>query len=246
MIDIHMHVVPGVDDGCGDLEESLKMVRKAAKQGIDTIIATPHSFAFDDLGNEVRRRFDSLREELQENSIPVRILLGCEVYCSRADMDENMSCLAAGIYPTMNSTRYVLTEFSPRTKEKDAFYCIERLLEEGYIPLIAHAERYHFINLHTAKAIRELGGVIQINIYSVFKEREDEIRERANLMLRSQLVDFTGSDAHRLDHRPPSVKEGIKYLYQTYDTDYVNRILYENAQRLLIPQRLDEESEYEW
>ena len=76
MIDIHMHVVPGVDDGCCDLEESLKMVRKAVNQGIDIIIATPHSFAFDDFGDEVRRRFDSLREELQENSIPVRISSG--------------------------------------------------------------------------------------------------------------------------------------------------------------------------
>ena len=129
----------------------------------------------------------------------------------------------------MNGTRYVLAEFSTREEEEDAVYCLRRLQEAGYFPVLAHVERCSFVNECSARSLKEMNILIQINIYSVSQEPSDRIRERANMLLRNRLVDFTGSDAHRMDHRRPSVADGISYLYENYDREYVDLILSGNA-----------------
>ena len=130
-------------------------------------------------------------------------------------------------------TRYMLLEFFPDEYEEDACYCIDRILQAGYHPVLAHAERCDFVNEQSVKRLRAAGVTVQINVYSVFEEHSDTIRSRANMLLRNRLVDFTGSDAHRMDHRPPACLKGIDYLYRTCDRDYVDLILTGNAGRLL-------------
>ena len=127
----------------------------------------------------------------------------------------------------------MLLEFFPDECEEDACYCIDRILQAGYHPVLAHAERCDFVNEQSVKRLRAAGVTVQINIYSVFEEPSDTIRSRANMLLRNRLVDFTGSDAHRMDHRPPACLKGIDYLYRTCDRDYVDLILTGNAGRLL-------------
>ena len=230
LIDIHFHVVPGVDDGSQSMEESLEMLRMAVRQGAAAVAATPHSFAFDAFGDaEIRTRFSRLQEAVLAAGIPVALRLGCEVNCGRRRMREILSYLESGLYPTMNGTAYVLTEFNPWTEQDDACECVDRLLAAGYIPLIAHAERYGFINPATAAELRDRGAFIQINAYSVRQERSSVIRERTHALLEAELADFLGSDTHRLSHRPPNLIIGAEALYETYEKAYIDRLVYQNA-----------------
>ena len=234
MIDIHMHVVPGVDDGSQSIEESLEMIRMAYEQGTEKIIATPHSFAFSWTPGYPRERYLELKEAVRKAGIPVEILFGAEIYCDRGSMDDVLECLRSGIYPTMNDTKYVLEEFSTRITEEDQIYCTKRLLDAGYIPIIAHAERYKSTNARTAAYLRSLGAKIQINVYSVSQERDPVIRETANSLLQERLVDYVGSDAHRVKHRPPCEAPGIRYMHEHYDERYIRSVLAENAMNDLI------------
>ena len=233
MVDIHIHVIPGIDDGSDNLEESLSMLRIAAAQGVTSVVATPHSSAFDFGYDQVLREYEALKSAVSEEKIPVRILLGTEILCYESDMDEIIHYLQNGIYPTLNRTRYVLAEFFPNAANKAIYYCLRRLQEAGFIPVLAHAERYHNFDLESAIELHSEGVLIQINVYSVRQENYDRIKKRARKLLEHQLVDFVGSDAHGMQHRPPSYTTGVEYMYMNYERNYVDRILQDNAIKLL-------------
>ncbi len=233
MVDIHIHVIPGIDDGSDNLEESLSMLHIAAEQGVTSVVATPHSSAFDFGYDQVLREYAALQNAVLEEKIPVRILMGTEILCYESDMDEIIHYLQSGIYPTLNRTRYVLAEFFPNAANKAIYYCLRRLQEAGFIPVLAHAERYHNFDLESAIELHSEGVLIQINVYSVRQENYDRIRKRARKLLEHRLVDFVGSDAHGMQHRPPSYKTGVEYMYMNYDRTYVDRILQDNAVKLL-------------
>ena len=234
MIDIHMHVIPGVDDGSGSMEESLTMLRSAAAQGVTAVMATPHSFALYKNSRSVRERFEALCKAVRKEGLPVQLYYGTEIDCWPDEKTKIISLLQDGILPTMNGTEYVLAEFDPNDQAADAMYCLKQLQEGGYRPIVAHAERYHFVNQHIAKEMQDNGFLIQCNVYSFAKEKNTRIRERANMLLQNRLVSLAGSDGHRINHRPPLYTEGIEYLYSTYDKSYADNILERNPRKLLI------------
>ena len=234
MIDIHMHVIPGVDDGSGSMEESLTMLRSAAAQGVTTIVATPHSFALYKNSQVVRERFEALRKAVRKECLPVQLYYGTEIDCWPDEMTKIISLLQEGILPTMNGTEYVLAEFDPNDQAADAMYCLKQLQEGGYRPIVAHAERYQFVNQYIAKEMHDNGFLIQCNVYSIAEEKNSRTRELANMLLQNRLVSLTGSDGHRMNHRPPLYAKGIEYLYNTYDKSYADSILEINARKMLI------------
>lgn len=233
MVDIHIHVIPDVDDGSDNMEDSLCMVRIAANQGFTSLIATPHSSAYDFGSQKVLEKYNSLRKTLSDQKIAVQVGLGCEILCYESDMDEIIPLLENGTYPTMNGTRYVLAEFFPNASRRAIIYCLGRLQEAGYYPIMAHAERYKYLDIETAKMLHGQGVLIQMNLYSVSEEGYERIRRRVRGLLENRLIDFAGSDGHSMSHRPPSYAKGVEYLYKTYDRAYVDDILQENAVRLL-------------
>ncbi len=234
MIDIHMHVIPGVDDGSGSMEESLTMLRSAAAQGVTAVVATPHSFALYKNSQAVREGFEALRKAVRIAGIPVQLYYGTEIDCWPGEMEKIISMLQEGILPTMNGTEYVLAEFDPYDQAADAMYCLKKLQEGGYRPIVAHAERYRFVDQHIAKEMHDNGFLIQCNVYSFAEEKNAQVRGQANMLLQNRLVSLTGSDGHRMKHRPPLYAEGIEYLYNTYEKNYADSILEENARKMLI------------
>ena len=211
MVDIHMHIIPGVDDGARSFEMAEAMLRSAAEQGIHTVFATSHGDAFCEKGELVSKRFEQLKKLVKDKKIPIQLYMGSEVYCDSEDMHLTLKYLKEGIIPSMNGTKYVLSEFYWPTKE-EMRYCLGELLREGWIPIVAHMERYRCVDLAFAKELKQMGCKIQINVYSVFEEEKESTKARARMLLDNRLVDFVGSDAHRTDHRPVNVESGIKYL----------------------------------
>ena len=111
--------------------------------------------------------------------------------------------------------------------------CISKIAAAGYVPIVAHAERYKHSTVSGIKALKALGAMIQINFYSIVNEQKAHTRETANALLAEKLVDFIGSDAHRLDHRPPVIRDGIDALPARYSKDYVWKIAIENPRKIL-------------
>ena len=229
--DVHMHVLPGVDDGARTMEEACRMLRLAGEEGIETVFATPHCAAF--LAQDVRPVFRALREEIRREKIPVELRLGCEMRITPETAELCVQRLNSGVYPTMGGSGCVLAEFVFGTSPEDYFLCVGTLLDNGYTPILAHLERFSNVDLPLAGALREAGALIQINACSVADESDKEIRRRANLLLSGRLADFLGTDGHRPDRRPPLFRRGMETLTRLCGEDYARRIAIENPQNYL-------------
>lgn len=233
MIDLHMHVIPGVDDGALDLPMSLAMLRLAWAQGVRAVCATPHSGAFQVLPGEVRERFHRLRQAAAALLPELRLYLGCEVYCEVGRMAEVVDALAAGRFPTMGGTAYVLMELSPWGRAEALLPCAEALVRAGYRPILAHAERYACLqgDLTRIDQFRAMGGTVQLNAYSLAEEEDSAIRAWAQQLVKTRRADYLGTDAHRTYHRPPRVQAGLDWLYAAAERPYADALAWGNAQK---------------
>lgn len=235
MMDIHMHLIPGVDDGAEDTQMALLMLLQAKNQGIRAVFATPHSSAFDADPEGTQERFRQLCEKAAQILPKIQIYPGCEIYCEAGRMQSVLTGLESGKYPTMNGTQFVLMEFSQWVMPENTAPCVEALVNAGYTPIIAHMERYQYLrdNRLLVDRFRELGAKIQLNAYSLFEEMEASIQNWARRLVLEKKVDFLGTDAHRTYHRPPSAEMGLQWLCENTDPEYAGAISWGNAQRLL-------------
>jgi len=135
MTDIHMHLIPGVDDGAMDMEMALMMLL-AKDQGISRIIATPHSEAFHFSNEDIRVIFHRLTATAVKICPDAELYLGCEVYCETDIMEQILELLDSGLYPTLNGTQYVLMEFSQWVYPENTVPCVKALVNAGYKPIV--------------------------------------------------------------------------------------------------------------
>lgn len=235
MIDTHMHLIPGMDDGAEDMEMALVMMIRAQQQGISQIIATPHSEAFHFSKEGGRTIFKRLAAAAAKVCPDVSLYMGCEVYCEADIMAQVLELLDLGVYPTMNGTKYVLMEFSQWVYPENTIPCVEVLLSAGYIPIIAHMERYKYLrdNMELVGRFRELGAQIQVNTYSLYDEMDNSTKNWARRLVLERKVDFLGTDAHKTYYRSPSAKDGLNWLYENVDREYADAVTWKNAQTLL-------------
>lgn len=236
MIDIHSHIVPGVDDGSESLNNTISMVINARNQGTTAIFATPHSDAFFENSKAVFEAYQNMQAVLQNIFKDMRFYFGCEIFCSREEMERVLPALSSGQIPAMNGTKYVLTEYSPWAELDTVDDCVSALLKAGWIPIIAHAERYvHLIgNLDFISKLRSKGCLIQLNIYSLETYQDEHIRDWARDLIMEEKVDFLGTDMHRSYFRPPSITQGMAWLDEHCKTQYLDAITWKHANEKLI------------
>ena len=224
--DIHMHVIPYVDDGADDFDDALAMLRMAREEGIRRVIATPHSGAFDPWRNEVRKNYELLKEKIADEEIDVELMLGAEIRLDPVEMKKIMRRIKKGKYPSLNGTNVLLIEFLPVEQDFYAIAkCIETIISAEYGVVIAHAERYNKISVEQIYELCEQGCLIQINYDDVIPIKGDRISEKANRMLKDRRVSYIATDAHHSYRRTPQIQEAIEYLYKNYDSDYVKQVL---------------------
>lgn len=209
MIDIHSHILPGVDDGPADMAESLEMCRRAAKEGITTMVATPHCFdgIYVISRDGVAERVAELNARLAAEGIPVAVLSGAE----------NHACLELprlfqeGRLSTLNNACYVLVEFPVFGIPPgfDALFFELRLL--GARIVIAHPERYHAVqrNPEALRPLVDLGALVQITASSLTGQFGHPARKCAQALLRQGLVHVLASDAHSAEGRPPELLKAV-------------------------------------
>lgn len=232
-IDIHSHVLPCMDDGADDVETALEMLRMAQAEGISDIIVTPHytSGRFRADSRRLQEQLGKLREKVSEEGLLVNLYPGTEVYY-RSGLEEKFE---AGELCTMNSTEYVLVEFSPMEDYMRIRAAADDLFCMGLHPILAHAERYQCL-CKSSRYLRELknmGCEVQVNAGSVTGEAGFRIKRRVRRLLKEGLVDYIGTDAHGIGKRKPVIKKCAKILYRKYDKSYADAVLFQNARKRL-------------
>ncbi len=229
IVDIHCHILPGLDDGSPDMEETLKMLRIAWEQGITHIITTPHYKAgrHNASAATVMKRLDEVREAAKREHIPIRLYSGNEILFF-SELEER---LEKGQILTMNGTRYILVEFLPGDEYTYIRNGLDYVMGMGYSPILAHIERYACMLQKTeyAEELHDLGVEIQINAVSVMGKMGRKSREFVMQILKRRLVDYVATDSHDSGNRMPQIQACANIICKKCGISYAKEILYENA-----------------
>lgn len=235
IVDIHCHILPGVDDGSKNMEQSKAMLDIAWKQGIHTIIATPHHMpeAKNASPETIARKVAELQQYADEQHYDMEILTGNEIYYYSEAVDK----LDAEEICTLAESSYVLVEFSPMDDARYIRNSLSELQNMGYDPIVAHVERYmslHKGSFEKIQELRDMGILIQVNAASVTGGFGKPTKVLVEKLLKKQLVDFIGTDAHSDGGRAPKILECAQLLQKKCDADYVEKLLYRNAEKYLL------------
>lgn len=229
MIDIHSHIIPGIDDGSRSMEMTLEMLRTAEQCGINEVFATPHYLL--EYGeakiNEVKEYVKNINEILKEENINIKIYSGQEVYFT----ENIISDYIAGNIGTLNDSRYMLIEFDMRKLEENIIDYLYELQIKGITPIIAHVERYKYIMQKPELINRFIGEgyLFQLNSGSIEGKFGAEVQKTAKLFLNNGIYNFIGSDAHNTSSaRGMNVSNALNLI----DTDNLKKFE-ESSKRLI-------------
>jgi len=234
-IDIHMHVLPDIDDGAANMRMALNMLEIARKEGIAVVFCTPH---YGEFGKAARPReyvdsqFELLKQYASERVPDVTLLRGNELFFGR-DLPKKIS---EGRALTLNSTDYLLVEFEPEERARDVLDDLGYLISLGYKPILAHAERNFDMaeNTRYINKLTEAGVLLQVNADSLMLEKVRPFKKLARYIVSEGKAGFIATDAHGDDYRVPYYKPAVEWLYKKFDEAYVDSLVYGNAKRLLI------------
>ena len=227
--DIHQHIIPLVDDGAGSFEESLTMLELAYDQGIRHIVATPHSASFDSMFNNVGANYNKLLEQAANNGINIDFRLGSEILLEYDSIKQTLKKIRSGRYPQLGDSNHVLVEFDMSENDWEHIeYCACSITDIGLCPIIAHAERYN-IPIDRLYTLTESGCKLQVNYDVILPVYKHPMIEKTNKMLKDKMVSYIATDTHRMDKRPPVIYDVLDYLYENFNTEYINSLVCSNA-----------------
>ena len=230
MIDIHNHILYGVDDGPKEIEESIEILKDVKEQGVTAMILTPHyrhgMFAYPN--DKIEKHFACLKKEAEKMGI--ELYLGTEQHVNSMTVEY----IETGRCHTLADSSYVLVEYKYETEFSYIKESVQDLLRHGYIPIVAHVERYACMDkLAHVEFLKEIGAMIQVNADAVIGKNGFRMKAYTKKLLKNRLVDFVASDAHGIKERKSNMGKCSEYLYKKYDHRYINKILEANAREIL-------------
>ncbi len=229
--DLHCHLLPGVDDGAKTAEESLLILKHAITKGVEKIVLTPHfSYrrGFITRKDEIKDAYEVFAGICESENLPVQIFLGSEIEFSY----DILRHLYNGELITMASSNCMLIEFEPLTRKRDIIDSLRQLSSFGYIPILAHAERYPDLvsDFGSIWRIKENNALVQINILSLISRMSSFCKKALKL----RLVDFVATDTH--SEFPPDnlYLAALKKLNSWAPPEYCENLLWANAERFVL------------
>lgn len=232
-IDIHCHILPGIDDGSGSEDESMQMLKSAYSQGIYSVIATPHaSPEYPDSRPEVILELCARLQEKAQKEIAseFRVYPGQEILST----DSVPEKLEAGRLLPLADSAYVLIEFFPSTPYSSIYRVVREFGMTVYMPVLAHIERYE--SLREDGRVEELirtGAYMQMNYRMIGGRWYDQSVRWCREMLKAGNIHFLATDMHHTAYRAPETEAASGWLQKHLDEAYLEDICCQNAQRLL-------------
>ncbi|MCQ4022565.1 MULTISPECIES: tyrosine-protein phosphatase [unclassified Ruminococcus] len=219
MVDLHCHILPGIDDGAQTVEESIELLSAHRKQRIRSVVFTPHfNFERTDIKTFCNRREKSL--ELLSASqefidLDIQVKSGAEVYFSVRLNEEELDPLC------IEGTNYILIELPVTARPYGLTHTLRALLNRGYIPILAHVERYPYL-AEDPTVLYELvmqGCLAQVNTGAILKDNERTAM--AMKYLRWELAQLISSDTHSMTKRPPNIKQAMSVVENKLGGQYI-------------------------
>ncbi len=240
-IDLHCHIIPGVDDGARDMDTAFAMVKLSYEEGIRTIVATPHYHQGKMLcgEEELKKRFEKFKVWVQELFPELTILYGREVYMTYdaveiLEQSREAFCICG--------TRYILVEFHTTAEYSYMMNLLRHLIFMGYLPILAHIERYECLCGHVDRIVelRTLNVVIQVNALSVIGQSGRTIQKFIKKLIQERMVDIVATDAHTTERRAPRLRTAACYIEKKFGTGMMERLLIHNPNKIIRGEYLEE------
>lgn len=232
-VDIHTHILPAVDDGAQSVEQALKLLHMAFEDGTRAVVLTPHfRGAYRCNTAERLEQAFSTFQQLAAKEIPeMELYLGCEVHY-QSDISQ---LLSAGQVLSMNHSDYALLEFRYTATGAQIVSAVSEVGCHGFVPIVAHAERYDAMRKDVSLVDRLLdqGARIQLNADSVLGKQGFGVKRYCHHLLKTGRAHFIASDTHNTDHRPPLLAECYRKVSQKYGHAYAAQLFYENARAMV-------------
>lgn len=232
MIDLHSHLLPGIDDGSQDWEESLEMARQALKSGTTEVVITHHilnNSDYEKLEPAILAKHEEMLGRLAEANLPLKLHLAAEIYY-RPDMD-----LAHRLATFNNNGRYFLVEFPMQGIPRGVDEVFFDFILNGKIPIIAHPERNFGLvkNPQRAYEFVQRGCMLQMNASSLEGRYGQEVKELAIALLNSRLIHFVGSDGHNAQRRRMCIGQIYKTICELWGDELGRKLFYDNPRAAL-------------
>lgn len=233
MIDIHSHIIPGVDDGAETLVDSVEIVRGLVAQGVTDIIATPHfvdGSVYESPREKNRELFAELLTALKEHEIKVNIYLGNEIYITER-IDQ---LIKDGMISTLADSKYILVELPLNGEYTNYEDILESLGYFGYQVILAHPERYGIFQEDYSKLMNlcEMGILLQCNIGSVIGKYGKDVKKQVKRLMKEKRVFCFGSDMHHARGKNEIV-QAMKKMRKYYNDSELERVLVRNPRNIL-------------
>jgi len=228
-VDIHCHILPGLDDGPSSIEESIKMIELAAGDGISHIFATPHILdgVYENKCDEIMSSVAELKKHVPDT---ISIFYGADVRVTFDLIDR----IEDGEVPTLNGSGYMLIEFPEYVIPPHTDNLIFNLRHRGIKPIITHPER-HFRLMHDLSALnefRDAGAMCQITAMSITGDFGKPIRKACFTMVKKGLVDFVASDAHSARGRSPILSKAYRETKREFGSDIADELFFTNPKKV--------------
>lgn len=230
-IDIHNHGLYEVDDGAGSAAEAEAMLKAAYADGAEAVILTPHyrhgMFAYPK--ERIEEHYAKLSRVADE--IGIKLYLGCEYH-----VDSRVAeAFNDGRCHTLADGEYVLSEYAYGTEYTAMVHYTRELLMNGYIPVIAHVERYECLlkKPGLCQTLSDMGALIQINADAVLGLEGKATERFCRKLLKKGWADVIASDAHGMKNRTSHMRECYEYVAKKYDADYAGQLFRSNPKKII-------------
>lgn len=235
MIDFHSHILPNIDDGSRSLNETINILKEAQKAGFTKVISTSHYIeGYYETSEEERTK---LLNEVKENFRDMELYLGNEIYIT----NQMSNLISEKKASTINNSKYVLFELPMNTKSMEVKEVVFRLMEKGYIPIIAHPERYKYVkeNIEYVRELADMGVLFQSNYGSSIGMYGKKAQKTQKKLLEEGLIHFFGSDVHTVEQVYTKMPKILKKLRKIISEEELEQLSTVNPQKVLNNQDIE-------
>ena len=233
MIDVHCHILPGVDDGSRNVEESMEMVREAYKAGFTNIISTSHYIEESYNVPKIKRQelIDMLNSKIEQEGMKIKIYNGAEAYIT----PNLVELIKAEELPTMNGTKYLLMELPMHNQILNLESIVSKVINQGITLIIAHPERYSYVqkNYKVLNELAEMGVLFQANYGSCIGQYGKEAEKTLKKLLKADRISFFGTDCHRANSVYCQMPEVLKKLEKMIGKEKLEELTTTNPLKLI-------------